>query len=93
MIFVQTKKGCLVGLGQRDLCEGGWNRLKYLKRGWNRKEGRGQKGFKKGGGVKLGQGVGALKSGAGTPLRTMIILEFLSARFVHPGALLPFYLF
>ena len=24
---------------------------------------------------------------------TVIILEFLSARFVHPGALLPFYLF
>ena len=45
--------------------------LKYLKRGWNRKEGRGNKHFKKGGG-KLGQGVGALKRGAaGTPLQTM----------------------
>ena len=40
----------------------GWGDcLKYLKRGWNRKEGRGSKDFKKGGGGKLGQGVGALK--------------------------------
>ena len=34
----------------------GGNCLKYLKRGWNRKEGRENKDFKKGG--KLGQGVG-----------------------------------
>ena len=33
--------------------------LKYLKMGWNRKEGRESKYFKKGG--KLGQSVGALK--------------------------------
>ena len=47
------------------------NYLKYLERGWNRKEGRGHKDFKKG--VKLGQGVHALKrgGGAGTPLGTM----------------------
>ena len=38
------------------------NCLKYLKRGWNRKEGKGYKDFKKGGG-KLSQGVGALKRG------------------------------
>ena len=37
--------------------------LKYLKRGWNTKEGRANKDFKKGG--KLGQGVGALKGGGG----------------------------
>ena len=43
--------------------EGGGNSLKYLKRGWNRKEGRGNKVFKKGG--KLGQGVGVLKGGKG----------------------------
>ena len=52
--------------------EGGGNCLKYLKRGWNRKEGSGNKDFKKGG--KLGQGVGALKKKggqAGTPLKTM----------------------
>ena len=47
--------------------EGGGNCLKYLKRWWNRKEGKGNKDFKKEG----GQGVGALKRGAGTPLRTM----------------------
>ena len=45
------------------MCEGGGNCLKYLKRGWDRKEGRGHKDFKKGG--KLGQGVGTLKGGGG----------------------------
>ena len=53
----------MVGLGQQGLCEGGGNYLKYLRRGWNRKEGRGNKDFKKG--YKLGQGVGALKRGRG----------------------------
>ena len=43
--------------------DGGGNCLKYLKRGWNRAEGRGHKDFKKGG--KLGQGVGILKGGGG----------------------------
>ena len=50
------------------------NCLKYLEKGWNRKEGRGDKDLKKrGGGGKLGQVVGSLKRGvgAGTPLRTM----------------------
>ena len=42
-------------------CEGGGNCLKYLKRGWKRKERKGSKDFKKGG--KLDQGVGALKRG------------------------------
>ena len=45
------------------------NCLKYLKRGWNRKEGRENKYFKKGGG-ELGQGV---DQGAGTPLRTVVL--------------------
>ena len=40
----------LVGLGQEGLREGGGNCLKYLKRGWNRKDGWGNKDFKKGGG-------------------------------------------
>ena len=35
--------------------------LKYLKRGWKKKEGRGNKDFKRG--DKLGQRVGALKRG------------------------------
>ena len=57
--------------GMRGLCEGGGNCLKCLKRGWNRKEERGNKDFKKGG--QLGQGVGTLKKrGTGTPLRTML---------------------
>ena len=30
------------------MCEGGGNCLKYLRRRWNRKEGRGNKDFKKG---------------------------------------------
>ena len=41
--------------------EGGGNCLKYLKKGWNRKEGRETKILKVGG--KLGQEVGALKRG------------------------------
>ena len=44
------------------LHEGRGNCGKYLKRGWNRKEGRGNKYFKKGMG-KWGQGVGTLKRG------------------------------
>ena len=56
------KEGWCVRLGREGVDEGGWNCLKYLKWGWNRKKGRGNKDFKKGGG-KLGQGVGALKRG------------------------------
>ena len=46
--------------------EGRGNCLRYLKREWNRKEGKGHKAFKKGGG-KLGKGMGAgcLKRGGG----------------------------
>ena len=40
------------------------NCLKYIQRGWNRKEGKGNKDLKKVRG-KLGQGVGALKGEAG----------------------------
>ena len=48
--------------------EGRGNCLKYLKRGWNRTEGRGHKDFGKEGG-KLGQGVGgALKTRGLEPL-------------------------
>ena len=50
--------------------EGGGNCLKYLKRRWNRKEGRGHKDFKRGG--KLGQGVGALKAGGWNPLTNCV---------------------
>ena len=39
--------------------ESGGNCLKYLERGWSRKEGRGNKDFKKGEKLGQGQGVGA----------------------------------
>ena len=49
---------------------GGGNCLKYLKRRWNRKEGRGNKDFKKS--WKAGSRGGCLKTeGSGIPLRTM----------------------
>ena len=73
MIFVQTKKVWLVGLGQEGFERGlGGNYLKYLKRGGTERRGGNRKIFKKGG--KLGQGVGALKRRGGglkAPLRTM----------------------
>ena len=55
----------------------GGNSLKYLQRVWNRKEGRGNKDFKKVGGGGGARGVkeelGASKrGGARTPLRTMV---------------------
>ena len=60
MIFVQTKKGWLLGLGQEELASG-WGELsKISSKGWNKKEGRGHKDFKRTG-SKLSQGVGALK--------------------------------
>ena len=69
------KKGWLFGLGQEVVAWWWGNCLKYLKRGWNRKEGRGNKYFKKG--RKLGQGVSALKRGeVGTPLRTMLYVSY-----------------
>ena len=50
------------------LREHGGDCLKYLKSGWNRKEGRGNKDLKNGGGGgKLGQGVDALKRGLEPP--------------------------
>ena len=51
---------------ERGLFEGGEDCLKYLKRGWNNKEGRANNDFKKKG--KLGQGVGALKKGDWSPI-------------------------
>ena len=49
----------------RGLCKGRENCLKYLKRGWNRKEGRGNKDFKKGG--QAGSRGGCLKKGGLEP--------------------------
>ena len=63
LIFVQTKKGWLVGLVQEGIAWW-WGKLsKYLERGWNRKKGRGHKDFKKGG--QAGSRGGCLKKGGG----------------------------
>ena len=51
--------------------EGGGDCLKYLKRGWNRKMGRGNKYFKKGGSM-LDQWVGALKRRGLEPLTNYV---------------------
>ena len=51
--------------------EGGENCLKYLKRGWNRTYGRGNKDFKKGDQAGS-RGECLKKGGAWTPLRTMV---------------------
>ena len=48
------------------MCEGGEKCPKYLKRGWNRKEGRGNKDFKKG--EQAGLMGGCLKKGGWNPL-------------------------
>ena len=54
--------------------EGGGNCLKYLEKGWNRKEGRRHKNLKRWEGGKLGQGVDALKRGGGwNPLMNYVI--------------------
>ena len=61
-------------LGRKGLREGGGNCLKYLKRGWNEKEGREDRGETKvstRGGGQAGSRGGFLKMGAGIPLRTM----------------------
>ena len=72
-LFWYLFKPRMVGWSDQDsrgLHEGGGNSLKYLKRGWNRKEGRGNKDFKKGG--QAGSRGGCLKKGGnGTPLWTM----------------------
>ena len=55
-----SKEGCFLGLGQ-EVVRGWGNCLKYLKRGWNRKDRRRNRHFKKRTGDKLGQGLGTLK--------------------------------
>ena len=61
LIFVETKKGWLVRLGQEVVAWGWVNGLKYLKRGGTEKRGGETKVLKMG--DMLGQGKGALKSG------------------------------
>ena len=48
-------------------------RLKYLKKGWNRKDGTGNKDLERG---ELGQGVGTLKGGLKNPLTNYYPLCF-----------------
>ena len=72
-LFKPRKVGGL-DQGWKELRESGRNCLKYLKKGWNGKEWRGDKDLKKRGqaesrGVCLKQEGGGV---AGTPLRTMI---------------------
>ena len=52
---------------------GGGSCLKYLKSGWNRKEGRPNKDFKKG--TAGSRGLCLKKRGAGIPLPTMSIIK------------------
>ena len=65
-----VKEGWCVGLGQAWVPWGWGNYRKYLKRGWNRKKGRGNKDFKKG---EAGSRGGCLKKRAG--LRTMDLVS------------------
>ena len=58
--------------GRRGLHEGGENCVKYLKMGWNRKEGRGNKDFKKGGGQTGSRGQ-CLKKGGWNPLTNYVL--------------------
>ena len=67
MIFVQTKKGWLVGLGQEGFTSGRVEQSKISQKEWNRKEGRGYKDLKRRGG-NLGQRVGTLKKWGWNPL-------------------------
>ena len=54
-------------VGRRELRESGVNCLKYLKSGWNRKEGAANKDLIKGGGEARLRG-GCLKKGGWNPL-------------------------
>ena len=78
----------MVGLGQELVaCKGGGNCLKYLKRGWNRNEGRGNKDIKKG--VQAGSRGGCLKKGGWNPL-TNYALEILVVKALEIISKYPF---
>ena len=67
------------------MCEGGGNCLNYLKKGLNRKEGKGQD-FKKGGG-QAGSVGGCLEKGvAGTPLRIFHVFLGFYRKVLYFGA-------
>ena len=60
--------------------EGGRNCLKYLKRGWNRKEGRRNKDFKTGEPAESRGGWLKMGAGAETPLQTLLMKSLLCFR-------------
>ena len=68
----------MVGLEQEGLREGGGNSLKYLKRGWNRKEGMENKDFKKGGQARSRGG--CIKRGGWSPLTNYVLLTIFKIR-------------
>ena len=83
------KEDWCVRLGQEggSLREDGGNCLKYLKKGWNRKEG-GRGGWKqkfKEEGVPAKLRGGCFKKGAGTPLRTMDCTQAVICQFSGPS--------
>ena len=70
-MYVKGRFLCWIRAGGGCLCEGRENSLKYLKRVLNRKEGWGNKDFKRGRQAGSG-GVHFRKGRAGTPLQTMM---------------------
>ena len=76
--------GRLVGpIMAGGLREGGENYLNYLKRGWKRKERRGNKRFKKKGERgQACQGLGALKRGGWNPLTNYVTTKRVKCKFI-----------
>ena len=62
----------MLGLRQKGVAREWGYCLKYLKREWNRKEGKENKDFKKGGRGKLDQGMGAFKRGGWNPFTNYV---------------------
>ena len=54
--------------------DGGGDCLKYLKRGWNKKEGRGNKDFEKGGGQAGSRGWCLKRGGGSNPLTNYVYI-------------------
>ena len=61
---------CQIKVGGGCLCKDGRNCLKYLERGWNRKEGRGRKDLKRG---QAQSGGGCLKKGGWSSLTSCVL--------------------
>ena len=74
----------MVGLGQKGVVRVGGNCLKYLKKGWNRKEGKGNKDLIKGG-RQAGPRSGCLKKGGLEPPHELWTLHFLKQFLILPN--------